>query len=57
LKNNEDWRYKNAGLMALSQVGEYLEDVKTISPMIPTVVEHLTHPVPKIRFAALHCIG
>ena len=26
LANNDDWRYKNAGLMALSQVGEYLDD-------------------------------
>ena len=27
LSNNDDWRYKNAGLMALSQVGEYLDDI------------------------------
>ena len=27
LANTEDWRYKNAGLMALSQVGEYLDDI------------------------------
>lgn len=27
LANNQDLRYKNAGLMALSQVGEYLDDI------------------------------
>lgn len=43
--------------MALSQVGEYLDDIKKIEPMIPVILEHLQHPVPKIRFAALHCIG
>jgi hypothetical protein len=57
LGNNEDWRYKNAGLMALSQVGEYLDDIQKIAPMVPVVIAHLQHPVPKIRYAALHCIG
>ena len=41
LANNDDWRYKNAGLMALSQVGEYIDDISKISPMIPVVIQHL----------------
>lgn len=57
LSNNDDWRFKNAGLMALSQVGEYIDDIQKITPMIPVVVQHLVHPNPKIRYAALHCIG
>ena len=57
LANNDDWRYKNAGLMALSQVGEYLDDIQKIAPMIPVVILHLQHPNPKIRYAALHCLG
>lgn len=57
LANNDDWRFKNAGLMALSQVGEYLDDIQKITPMVPVVIAHLQHPVPKIRYAALHCIG
>ncbi len=57
LANNQDWRYKNAGLMALSQVGEYLDDIQKIAPMVPVIVQHLQHPNPKIRYAALHCIG
>lgn len=57
LSNQQDWRYKNAGLMALSQVGEYIDDIQKIAPMIPIVVQHLTHPNEKIRYAALHCLG
>jgi hypothetical protein len=57
LANNDDWRYKNAGLMAFSQVGEYIDDIQKIAAMIPVVIQHLQHPVPKIRYAALHCIG
>lgn len=57
LMNEEDWRYKNAGLMAFSQVGEYIDDIKNIGAMVPIVLQHLKHPNPKIRYAALHCIG
>jgi len=57
LSNTTDWRFKNAGLMALSQVGEYIDDIQKISPMIPVVVQHLAHQNPKIRYAALHCLG
>ena len=52
-----DWRYKNAALMAFSQVGEYIDDIEKISVMVPIVTQHLEHPNPKIRYAALHCIG
>jgi hypothetical protein len=27
ISNTTDWRYKNAGLMAFSQVGEYIDDI------------------------------
>eukprot|EP00347_Sterkiella_histriomuscorum_P012526 403368238 len=57
LANDEDWRYKNAGLMALSQIGEYIQNVSSIAQMMATVLQHLQHPNPRIRFAALHCIG
>ena len=43
--------------MAFSQVGEYVDDIDKIRPMIPTVLQHITHPNPKIRYASLHCIG
>lgn len=53
----DEWKKKNAALMAFSQVGEYIEDVETISAMVPVVLAHLNHANPKIRYAALHCIG
>ena len=57
MANEEDWRYKHAGIMAFSQVGEYVDDIKSIGVMIPVLVQHLQHPNPKIRYAANHCIG
>jgi len=57
INNDSDWRFKNAALMAFSQVGEYIDDIKNISAMVPIVLTHLKHPNAKVRFAALHCIG
>ena len=57
LANDTDWRYKNASLMAFSQVGEYVDDIKAIGAMINVIVQNLQHQNPKIRYAALHCIG
>lgn len=57
MSDDSDWRAKNAGLMAFSQVGEYIDDIKSIQVMVPIVCQHLEHPNPRIRYAALHCIG
>jgi len=55
----EDWRFKFASLMTLSQVGEYIdsEDTKKLTELITLVTSHMSHEHPKIRYAALHCIG
>ena len=34
MANDGDWRHKNAALMAFSQVGEYIEDINTVAPML-----------------------
>lgn len=57
VSNETDWRYKHAGIMAFSQVGEYVDEVAKIATMIPTIVQHVGHENPKIRYASLHCIG
>ena len=57
IANDTDWRYKHAGIMAFSQVGEYVDEVDKIRAMVPVIVQHVQHPNPKIRYAALHCIG
>ena len=43
--------------MAFSQIGEYVENIDLITPMVGQVVLHLQHQNPKVRYAALHCIG
>ena len=43
--------------MPFSQVGEYIDEISKISAMVPIVVQHLQHQNPRIRYAALHCIG
>ena len=57
ISNEDDWRYKHAGIMAFSQVGEYVDDVSKLAQMMPVIVQHLQHANPKIRYAALHCLG
>ena len=57
IANDSDWRYKNAGILAFSQVGEYVDEPSKIAAMIPVIIQHLQHPNPKIRHASLHCIG
>jgi hypothetical protein len=43
--------------LAISQVGEYLDDTDKLAEIVPSLVEHAHHSSPKIRFAALHAIG
>ena len=60
IANETDWRYKHAGIMAFSQVGEYVDEVAKIQTMVPVIVQHIQQVQqhnPKIRYAALHCIG
>lgn len=57
IANETDWRFKHAGLMALSQIGEYVEEVATIQPMVPVIITNMNHENPKVRYAALHAVG
>lgn len=57
MKNEDDWRYKNAGLSAFSQCAEYVADIDQIKEMLPAVIDHCKHPHPKIRHSAVHCLG
>lgn len=57
MQNEDDWRYKNAGLSAFSQIAEYVDDIDQIKAMIPSVVDHCKHLHPKVRHSAVHCLG
>lgn len=43
--------------MALSQVGEYIEDVEKVKPIIDLVLKYYNHENPRIRHSVCHCIG
>jgi len=55
--SSTDWRYRNAGLMAIAQIGEYVLDPTKIKNVIPILISHLEHPHSKVRFAALYAFG
>lgn len=54
-KNQEDWRYRFAVFMVMSQLGEdKASDVKTF---IDCALDSINHPHPKVRFSVLQMIG
>jgi HEAT repeat protein len=57
LFQHQDWRYKYAAIMALSQVGEYMEEIEEIRPIVETVMSMLNDQNPMIRYAVCHAIG
>jgi hypothetical protein len=57
LLTNADWRYKYTAVMALSQIGEYIEDVDKISSVLVMIVGFLKHENPMMRYASCHSIG
>ena len=54
---NNDWRYKYTAVMALSQIGEYIEDVDKISSVLVMILGFLKHENAMMRYAACHAIG
>lgn len=57
LLQNNDWRYKYTAVMALSQIGQYIEDVEKISSVLGMIMSFLKHENPMMRYAACHAIG
>ena len=57
MMGSNDWRFKFTAIMSLSQVGEYVKNVDDIAPIVKLVINFLSDPHPKIRFAACHVIG
>jgi hypothetical protein len=43
--------------MALSQVGEYIEEIAEIKPIVDVVMSMLNDVNPMIRYAVCHAIG
>ncbi|CAD8070471.1 unnamed protein product [Paramecium primaurelia] len=57
LLRHQDWRYQHAAIMALSQVGEYIDQVADIKPTIDLILPMLNNSNPMIRYAVCHAIG
>ena len=54
-----DWRYRHAGLMAISAVGEgcYKQMETLLADIVNTVLPFLTDPHPRVRYAACNAVG
>jgi hypothetical protein len=51
------WQYKVAGLMAVSQVAEIIEDNAHTDEIMKLLLSHANNEHPRVRYAALHAIG
>ena len=54
---SEDWRCQHSALMSLSQVGEYIDDLNEFDPIVQFILNFVQSNNPKVRYAALHCLG
>lgn len=58
LSNENDWRFKNAGLHILSQIGDFVNDCDLLKgSLMDALLAHSKHENPKIRHAFCHVIG
>lgn len=57
LVRNDDWRCRHAALMALSQVGEYVDDIIQMDPIVNFILNFSYDSHPKVRFAVMHALG
>lgn len=55
--NHQDWRYKYAAVMALSQIGEYVEEAENIKPIVQILCSLMGDANPMIRYACCHAFG
>ena len=54
----DNWKYKLAALMALSQVGEYMMDkMEDIQAILQLVNSFIDHENPRLRYACCHVLG
>jgi importin-5 len=57
LSSSGDWRVVYAGLMALSEVLQYVEDENKLAEAFPIIHAQLANEACKIRYAAFHVLG
>ena len=56
---NQNWQYRHAGLMAVSQIGEGCEKQmrEQLGEVISMVLQNFHDPHPRVRWAAINTIG
>ena len=54
---SDNWKMKHSAFMALSQIGEYIENIDEIAPIIDTIGQFVDNDNPRVRYACCHCIG
>eukprot|EP00744_Colponema_vietnamica_P001246 GILI01002088.1.p1 GENE.GILI01002088.1~~GILI01002088.1.p1 ORF type:complete len:1106 (+),score=379.50 GILI01002088.1:190-3507(+) len=54
---NPDYRFRRAALMALSQMSEHLPDIGKVVELVPYLLQCFKDPHPRVRYAAVHCLG
>lgn len=54
-----DWRYRHAGLMAISAIGEgcHKNMEASLKDIVDKIVPYLKDSHPRVRYAACNCIG
>ena len=57
LQKQSNWKQKNASLMILALLGEYIENIYDSEELVYAAVALFPHSHPKVRYAAYHAIG
>lgn len=57
--NTESWQHRHAGIIAISQVGEgcQVQIRDKMSEFVHEVIKYFKDPHPRVRWAAINCIG
>jgi len=55
--SQEAWQSKLAGIAAVKQTVEYVEEPAHIDEMAKMLLNHVSHAHPRVRYTALHAIG
>jgi hypothetical protein len=53
----QDWRVTRANLLILALLGEYIDNIYEVEPLVQTAIKNYYHENVKVRYAAFHVIG
>lgn len=57
LLQSTDWRYIYSAIMALSQVGEFLDEISDVKPILQSLLKFIDHQNCKVRYSICQAIG